>query len=253
MPDLSQYQWFTLILAGFFAGFSKTSSTGLGILITPLMVDAFPAKTTIGILLPIYLLASIHACIKYYPYTQWKLYKALSLPTALGLALGVLTISHISELQLRIFICLMVLSILFFNLCMYLWMEKIQRLSKNFIFQQVLGLSIGYSTMIANMASSYMITYLLTQNLKKREFASTQVVFFFILNLIKIPINIQAEIITPNTAYLGLFAIIPMLIGGLLGFAFLDKIPGKSFRILVQALTCITCIKILLSSLQIYM
>jgi len=243
--ELTIYQWIIFILSALLTGFSKTSGTGLGTFLVPLMVDAFEARVAIGLLFPLFLLGSVHAFFLYFRDVRWDLFLRLALPTALGITIGAITLYHGSGDFLRVAICAITLFLLALNLMIYFKKERMIHIRETNIFLIVIGLSIGFSSTVAHMASPLMICYLLTLDLDKRQFVGTLSTFMLIVNVIKAPINIYLGILTYETAFLNVKVLPVMIFGGLLGVLFLRFIPTKKFRVLVHTLTLLSALKLL--------
>ena len=86
--ELSYLVLFYLFLSAFLAGFSKTSVGGLGIIVVLLMALAFDAKTSVGILLPMLIVADAFAVFYYRKDCDYTLLKKIFPTTAMGVILG---------------------------------------------------------------------------------------------------------------------------------------------------------------------
>ena len=94
---------FLLALLGvFLIGLSRAGfATGLGMLSTPLMAQAVPARTAIGVILPLLCLADVFTLAVYW--RRWDL-RLVAWPlggTLIGIAAATGFVSSISELTLR--------------------------------------------------------------------------------------------------------------------------------------------------------
>ena len=63
--DLSTLQVVQAVAAAVLVGLTKTGVPGLGILIVPLMAAVFPAKSSVGVLLPMLLMGDVFAATDY--------------------------------------------------------------------------------------------------------------------------------------------------------------------------------------------
>lgn len=61
--DLDLLAWMYFIVSALIVGFSKTSVGGMGIIVVLLMALAFPAKESVGVLLPMLIVGDIIAVI----------------------------------------------------------------------------------------------------------------------------------------------------------------------------------------------
>ncbi len=223
--------WLISILCAVMIGMSKTGINGLGTLVVPIMALAFGGMPSSGLVLPMLVMADVFGVIYYHRHAHFKtLIKVM--PWALaGLVLGLMTGKAISTEQFRQLIgWLMLLS-----LAIMLWSEYRKRQSAQKPLNRWMtipfGVAGGFSTMIGNAAGPVMSVYLLLKNLPKNEFIGTAAWFFFIVNLIKMPLqiwgwhNITAESLIFN---LKMFPFIAL--GAFLGIKFVKMIPENIYR-----------------------
>ena len=79
-----------LFLAGLITGFSKFSVGGMGLLVLPILLVAFPGPEALAVLLPLYIITDIMAVWSYRSKVNWSVL-ARFLPLAF---LGVFVASH---------------------------------------------------------------------------------------------------------------------------------------------------------------
>ena len=72
LADSGITPWILGIAAGVIVGLAKTGLPGCGILAVPLMAMIFPAKLSVGALLPVLIAGDICAVAYYHRHTQWK-------------------------------------------------------------------------------------------------------------------------------------------------------------------------------------
>ncbi len=65
MFDLSVFEWIVLVIAAMLIGFSKAGVSSMGILVVTLFMILFPAKESVGILLPLLIVGDLFA-VTYY-------------------------------------------------------------------------------------------------------------------------------------------------------------------------------------------
>ncbi|MFT6655857.1 MAG: putative membrane protein YfcA, partial [Marinomonas primoryensis] len=77
-----------LFLAGLITGFSKFSVGGMGLLVLPIVMIAFPGPEALGVLLPLYIITDLMAIASYRSKIDWSVL-ARFLPLAfLGVFVG---------------------------------------------------------------------------------------------------------------------------------------------------------------------
>ncbi|MEL7088886.1 MAG: TSUP family transporter, partial [Planctomycetota bacterium] len=87
----------------------------------------------------------------------------------------------------------------------------------------------GFVSTLAHAAGPVMTVYVLDQGLEKRRTVGTLVLFFFVLNLLKLPTFVGLELITGRTLAASLLLIPLVPLGSLLGLCLNRAIPEKPF------------------------
>ncbi len=70
--DLSLTKWIIALLCGLFIGMSKTGLSGIGLLVVPLYAGIFGGKPSVGIVLPMLIVADVFAVKYYNRHAEWK-------------------------------------------------------------------------------------------------------------------------------------------------------------------------------------
>jgi len=242
--DLNWIKFLVVIITALLVGFGKTGIGGVIMLVIPILASAFGGKDSTGILLPMLLAGDVYAIWYYRRSVNWK--NAMKpLPWALiGLVLGVVVGNQISDKTFTVLIGIIIL----FCLGILLYTEK---LGKDFVvphkiwFYALVGIISGFASMIGNSAGPIFSIYLLALGFKKNDFMGTNALFFFIINLIKMPLQIFVwhNIGAQSIAITALM--VPVItLGAFLGFFILKKINEKSFRYLIIGMTALSAIKL---------
>ena len=96
-------------------GLSKTGVPGIGALIVPSIANIFPSRASTGILLPLLIAADVIAIIIYKKDALWPILLRMFPWTLLGIIFGWITLSRISDNQLRIVIGIIILVTVIIN------------------------------------------------------------------------------------------------------------------------------------------
>jgi hypothetical protein len=226
-------------------GIAKTDIPGVGILVVPLIASVLPARSSVGVLLGILILADLFAAGYYRHSSQWRHLSRLLPVTFVGIVAGYFGLRAVSDEQLKPIIGLIVLAMLGFNY----WRSKANSqgapISAQWWFAVGLGFLAGVTTMMANAAGPVMIIYLLAMRLPKIEFVGTSAWFFFVVNWLKVPFSARLELMTMESLKLDLMMLPFIAIGAISGILILKKIPQKAFNIIVQILAAAAAIKLL--------
>lgn len=225
-------------------GFSKTGVPGLGILIVPLMAMVFPARRSVGVLLPMLITGDIFAITWYFRYTQWKKLYVLIPFVAAGMAPGFLVLHMIREDRpLKLLLAGIILVLIGIELLRrkFRW----RNMPNSWWFSGVSGSCAGFGTAVGNAAGPVMSMYLVSRELNKHEFMGTKAWFFFAVNLVKVPFFIMLGMITPHTLKFNMYMVPAVITGVFLGFTVLPLIPQKIFNTAVILLALAAALKLL--------
>jgi hypothetical protein len=241
IPNLAVWQWVLGALCAANVGVAKTGVPGVGILVIPLMVlTVGDARLSAGWLLPVLCTADVFAVI------YWRRHAAASrlfslVPWVLaGMAAGAATLA-LDEHMLRRLVGVIILLMLLANLRRRFYPAGVGVSPHSAPY----GLAAGYSTTVANAAGPVMNLYLLSKGLPKEEFVATGAWFFFVINLLKIPIYVYHGLISRQSLTYNAMMIPAVLAGALTGRWVLAKISPKVFETSVLVLTGVATVLLL--------
>lgn len=225
------------LLAAVFVGFSKTGVPNMMIVVVAVMAMIFPAKLSVGILLPMLITADIVAVTYYRRTVLWRHLIGLIPWVLAGIVAGFFTLDHIVNNELSVLLGVLILSLITLHLSSARLENKLKfEFTQSPVFHGILGVLAGFTTMVGNAAGAIMTIYLLSKGLKKMEFIGTVAWFFLAVNLIKVPFNVVLELITLETLLFNLWMVPAVLAGAFLGIKILPLIPQKMFQVLILAL-----------------
>ncbi|SDH03107.1 hypothetical protein SAMN05192534_101382 [Alteribacillus persepolensis] len=241
MFDLSIAHIVLVVLCAVFIGVSKTGIPTLNILVVAVMASIFPARESIGIVLPMLIIGDIVAVTYYRRSVDWKTLLSL-LPWVLGglLAGFVLLYFIVTSRPIEILLGVIILFMVSIQISRERWgINKLQAVPKTRWFVALMGTLAGFTTMIGNAAGPIMALFLLAISLSKKEFIGTGAWFYLAVNLIKVPMYAGLGLITWETLSFNAW-LIPAILGGTaLGIKVLPFIPQKIFNIVVLLLSLV--------------
>lgn len=244
--DLSLFQWIVVMLCAVCIGFTKTGLPSLGILVVTVFMFIFPAKESIGILLPMLIVGDLFAVVYYRGNVVWK-YLASLLPwVVIGIICGYFILNIVNGDQLKPLIGSIVVGLTL----LHVWQKRLgnrlnQHLPNSNLFTGFMGIMGGFTTMIGNAAGGVMDIYLLVKGLPKRDFVGTGAWFFLSVNLMKVPFYLYLGLISTSTITFNLWFIPAIIVGAFIGVKVLAFIPQKLFQVLVLGLAAIGGIRLL--------
>ncbi len=238
MPEPSLTNYIIAAICAFLLGISKSGIKGIASLIVTGLALVYGAKNSTGIVMPLLLVGDIFA-ITYYKRHVQKEYIIKLLPwMVLGVLLGVIGGSNISE---RIFKYGMALIVVFSVGLMYYWENKKDKtVPSHWGFASSMGLLAGFTTMIGNLAGAFSNIYFLAMRIPKNNFIGTAAWLFFLINSFKVPFHIWSWKTINSESILISLKLIPFVIMGLIAGVFLvKKIEDESYRKLILLFTAI--------------
>ncbi len=231
--NLTNLEWLTVVLCGMLIGMSKTGLSGLGLFVVPVMAGIFGGKPSVGLLLPMLVIADSFGVFYYNRHANWS-YILKLLPWAmLGILTALIVGKMINDDHFKMLIAMLVIIGILLMIYQDLFKKKIN-VPNYWWFSGIVGLAGGFATMIGNAAGPIMAIYLLSFRLPKNIYIGTGAWFFFIINLSKVPLHVFVwKTITWKSFSFDLFMIIPIIAGAVAGFYLVKIIPEKPYRVFI--------------------
>ena len=247
--ELSLLQWLIVIICAIFIGFSKSGLPNAMILVVTILMFVFPAKESIGILLPLLIVGDIFAVIFYRRSVVWKYLISLIPWVLIGLFAGYIVLDRVNSDQLKPIIGSIILAMII----LHVWRDRLgekfnQHMPKSIWFTSSMGILGGFTTIVGNAAGAVMTIYLLVKELPKREFVGTAAWFFMVVNLIKFPLYMNLDLINTESLRFNLWLAPAVIAGAYIGSKVLPLIPQKVFQRLILLLAAIGALNLLFFS-----
>ncbi len=238
--EFSHWQWWVLIGCALTIGISKTGIPNLGTLVAASLAVIFPAKASIGLLLPMLITADLVAVMLYRQSVIWRLLILLMPWVIGGIIIGYLVLQLIDNRQLSAMIGWIVLVLI----AVHLVKEPIEstfqvQWVRSPLFTSTLGILAGFTTMVGNAAGGIMAIYFLGKGLQKKEFIGTGAWFYLAVNLIKVPFSVSLGLITADSLLLNAWMIPVIIAGTWIGITVMKRISEQVFQVLVLMLAVI--------------
>ncbi len=246
--EITLAQFIQAAIAAFLVGFSKTGLPGAGIMIVPLMAAAFGAKPSVGVLLPMLFFGDFFGVGYHRRSADWRILVRLAPWVLAGIGVGYVALDSIGSADLKTIFGVLVLSLVALQFARQYggtWLEE--HLPRQWWFSATMGVLAGFTTMIGNVAGPIMGIYLLSMGLDKHAFMGTAAWFYMMVNAIKIPLNINLGLITPQTAFFDLKMTPIIIVGAIAGIFAFRVISQKWFNRIVLALAAAAALRLLIS------
>lgn len=218
-------------------GLSKAGLAGTATFNVVLMAKIFGAKPSVGVVLPMLIVADFLGFLINRKGGSWRAIWPMVPPAVAGVFVGWFLLDRIDNSSARLVIGWMILALLAFNLLLEARREKFLALTEHRTFTWGMGFLAGGATMLANAAGPIMTVYLLAQRLEKKEYLGTFSRFFLFINLFKLPFSGNLGIISRVSLTTNLVLLPGVLLGIVLGWQILKRIPQKAFEGLLSWLT----------------
>ena len=242
--DVNLFQLMAVLLVALLVGMGKAGLSGTIIVAIPILAAVWGGRQSTGLMLLLLLIGDLFAVKAYHRGTRWDEIRGL-IPAALaGILLGGLTGNYINDLQFKYLIAVFVL------VCLLLMIYQEYKgadfkVPHNRLFIIFVGMIRVFASMVGNAAGPIFAVYLLAIGLNKKHYLGTVSVFFFIVNLLKLPIQIFVwQSITWRSALLILLLLPLVYLGIRLGIWLVRQINEKTFRYLVIAMTFIASVRL---------
>ncbi|GIO21524.1 sulfite exporter TauE/SafE family protein [Oceanobacillus sp. J11TS1] len=240
MPELELIDWMTIGLCALLIGLSKSGLPNMIILVVTLIMFVFPARESVGFLLPMLLIGDLFAVTFYRRNVVWKYLISLIPWVSIGIVAGFFVLQNIRDEILKPLIGVIILVMIALNLTRQKFGDNFNKMLPNsLLFIILMGALGGFTSMVGNAAGAIMTIYLLVKGLPKREFIGTGAWFFLTVNLIKAPFYLHLNIITLETFSLNMMMVPIIIVGALIGIRLLKYVPQKVFTVLVLIMATI--------------
>jgi len=238
-----------LLLALFGAlciGLSKSGLAGTATLNVVLMAQIFGAKPSVGLVLPLLIVADLLGFLINRKGGSWRQIVPMMPPAIAGVIVGWLLLDRIDNSVARVVIGWIILGLLAFNFVLRKRREQFLALTEHRGFAHGMGFLAGTVTMIANAAGPVMTVFLLSQRLEKREHLGVFCRFFLFINLFKLPFSNSVGLINGPSLLTNLVLLPGVFLGIYLGWQILKRIPQDAFENTLAILTAFAAIWLIL-------
>jgi uncharacterized membrane protein YfcA len=207
---------------------------GVGNQTVVLFAMVFDAKASVGLLLPVLISADIVAITVYRRHADWTQLRRLLPWMFAGILAGYFLFGHLSDLTVRRLIGAIVLLMTVIQMWRTVarWSGRgdfAERLPHSLGFRSVLGLIGGFATMVANAAGPVGHLYFISVGLPKLAFIGTAAWCFFIVNVVKVPLQAHLGIINLESLQISLALAPVAMLGAWMAPKVVHLIPQKWF------------------------
>lgn len=253
MVELNYVQIIILIFIGIFVGFAKTGISTMGIFNAMLMTIIFPAKLSVGILLPMLIIGDFIAVAYYRKKVIWKHLINLMPWALLGVIGGYFVLLQVDNNQLKLLLGALICVLILLQVLRDAMGARFDsKFPSSIWFIASMGILAGFATTIGNVSGAIIAIYLFAKQVPKQEFIGTGAWFFLLVNLVKVPFFIHLGMIKSDFLLILLWTLPLIAIGAYVGIKLLPLIPQVYFQRLVLLLGAIGALKLLVEGVIIH-
>jgi len=250
-----EYFWFLAVLAVLAVSISKAGFGGaMGSLSVPILVLVLTPKQALGVLLPLFLVTDVWVVYIWRKKLEKRILFVMCTFGILGQIVGWFLFEYLNDQILTGLIGVIAL-ITAFN---YAW-RRIWPMKKNSVeiaisvSKKILqrgamwcGLS-GISSFVSLSGGIPAQIFLLPHGLARQSFVGTLCVYFFVINMVKIPFYIEIGIFSESTIIISLWLLLVIPIGVFIGKTLNTLLSDKIFYDISHLFLLVMGIKLLLS------
>ena len=190
LPTYPAAFWVCAVGAVLLMGVAKAGfGGGIGILATPLLALTVSVADAVALLLPLLIACDVFA-VRHYRRTFDKTSVKRLLPgSALGIGAGAFFFGYFSQHERVLEVGLGCLALLFvaFQFGRAAIVGAVRKQRPGTLAGVLMGATSGFTSTIAHAGAPPVVIYLLPQQLPRHVFVGTTVIFFAMLNLLKLP------------------------------------------------------------------
>lgn len=222
-----------LLISAGLIGLSKAGFSGVSLISVYLLVDKFGAKESLGVALPMLVMADLMVYPAFRKYGSWSDVWRILWPALIGIAAAYWFLGRASDDLMRLVIGWIILTMVSVQLLKSLFPKALKKLAHSHGFGIFAGWFGGVASMLANAGGPVMQLYLLSREMPKMQLVGVGVRFFLVVNLIKLPLNAGLELLTWRVFCWDLVTLPVLWAGIYLGKKWLILVPQIIFERMV--------------------
>jgi uncharacterized membrane protein YfcA len=239
--------WILVGLASVLLGFSKTAVGGVAMVSVAIFAAVLPARASTGLVLLLFLVGDVFALRAYTRFTEWAVLRRLAPAVAVGIAVGALFLFVAADLAVR-----RTIGAILLVLVSVATVQKLHRRGEgedpgpaSSALMVSTGAVSGFTSMVANAGGAIMSLYLLRLRLPVMVFLGTTAWFFFVINVVKVPISLGLGLLDWSTARATLLLSPAVVVGALAGRAVARRMSLATFEWVILTVTFAAALNLL--------
>lgn len=231
-------------------GISKAGfGGGIGIAAIPIMAAVMPPSTMLGILLPTLIAADILSNLHHLGHYEWKVLRPLLWGSLPGIVAGSAVLwamgqTEPKQAQRALSLLVGVICLIFVGVQLRgLVGRKVEPRPATAVTGAAVGLLAGFVSTLSHAAGPLVTLFMMRENMEKRRLVGSLVLYFLIVNSLKVPTFVWRGLITVETLADSIWFLPLLPLGTLLGAWMHPRIPEKPFALILYAAAAVTAAK----------
>jgi uncharacterized membrane protein YfcA len=200
-----------------------------------------PARASTGLVLLLFLVGDVFALRAYTRFTEWAVLRRLAPAVVVGIAVGAWFLFVAADLAVR-----RTIGVILLVLVSVATVQKLRRRGEgegedpgpaSSALMVSTGAVSGFTSMVANAGGAIMSLYLLRLRLPVMVFLGTTAWFFFVINVVKVPISLGLGLLDWSTARATLLLSPAVVVGALAGRAVARRMSLATFEWVILIVT----------------
>lgn len=239
-------EWLIIGLAALCVGLGKAGFSGLGLIAVFIMAELF-GKSSVGVLLPMLVVADMSVYPMFKKYASWAPVWKLLPPALVGIGLGLVTLYYLPKEHAKPVIGGLILLMVSLQLTRIMIPKFVDQLAHSQPFGLSAGVFAGIATTIANAAGPVFQLYLLSKRIPKMELIGIGARFFLLINIIKLPLLAGFSYTTNESLILNLKLVPLILLGIYIGKRLLKMISQRVFEWMIVGFAIIAGVRLIIA------
>lgn len=228
-------------------GMAKAGLAGCGLAAVVLFAEAFGAKASTGVVLPLLIAADFMGfALLRRGGGAWRQIWPLVPPACVGVVIGWWLLDRLDNAVAKHVIGWLIVSLLALKLVLDWQRDRVSHLHRHPVFVWGLGVAAGVATMLANAAGPVMTVYLLAHRLGKGDFLGVFTRFFLFMNLFKVPFSAQIGLINGPSLLTNLMLLPAVVLGVWIGWKIVKVMSQRVFEWVVFVFALVSALKLVM-------
>lgn len=241
--DRADALWLALVGA-LCIGMAKAGLAGCGMVSVLLFAQAFGAKASTGIVLPLLIAADFMGYFLLRRGGQWKQIIPLVPPAIIGVIVGWWLLDKLDAAVAKPVIGWIIIALIVLKLVLDWKRDELKTLHRHPVFTWCIGIVAGIVTMLANAAGPVMAVYLLAHRFKKSDYLGVFTRFFLFINLFKVPFSVQIGLINGASLLTNLALLPAVVVGIFIGWRLVKIMSQRVFEWVVFVFALVAAVKL---------